>query len=129
MLGGPQARLYVEIHGNSRKKSAGFLEIATVGFAASEAERVRCLVNEALLGAQGPGLVAKVEGADKIWYRARSTKRFGVLSRTARALHFEFPRRYRKAPLRRHTVEFLVAALPKIAAALDQQAPATGSCR
>jgi hypothetical protein len=89
--------LYVEIHGNDRRESAGRIEIATVGIDAEYAGRLRTLcelIRDAYLRAQPktPRLAVLVEPADRVFYAASATKRTGVLRLARRALHIELPK-------------------------------------
>lgn len=89
--------LYVELHGNNRRESAGRIEIATVGVDRDEAVRLRTLLelirDAHLLHAPGaPRLVVLVEPADPVLYAASGAKRAGILRLPRRALHIELPR-------------------------------------
>ncbi|MEM7254888.1 MAG: hypothetical protein AAF493_26050 [Pseudomonadota bacterium] len=113
-LNGPRATLYVELHGNSRVESAGRLEIAVVGMSKRERDRVECVFRRGLARSAMDGLEVWVEGNRRIWYRARSTKRFGILGETPRALHIEVPRRFRRSGTRAQTASFLIDVLPQL---------------
>lgn len=115
-LGGPRARLYVEVHGNSRPQSQSHIEIATVGFTKPELRAIRAiLVNRLAAGGLPANLEVMLEGIDRIYYRARSTKWFGILGHTRRGLHFEFPRALRSKSRRHRIVAYLTDTLPRIA--------------
>ena len=113
-LGGADAALYVEVHGNSRAESAGRLEVAVVGIAGDALAALECLLASALARAGLDALEPWVEGRRRIWFRARSTKWYGILSDTPHALHLEFPRRVRDAPHRARVITFLTDALPTL---------------
>lgn len=94
--GGPLA-LYVEIHGNNRRESAGNIEIATVGIDAEYAARLRTLlelIRDAYLRGQpkAPRLAVLIEPADRVFYAASATKRLGAMRLAPRALHIELPK-------------------------------------
>lgn len=89
--------LYVELHGNGRKESAGRIEIATVGLSQEDAWQLRTLL-ELLRDAhlrgrpESPRLDVLVEPLDRVYYTASAVKQAGVLRLTARAIHIELPR-------------------------------------
>lgn len=90
-------RLYVEVHGNGRKESAGRVEIATVGLARDDAWRLKTLlelIRDARLPAEGevPRLEIWIELLDPVWYAASAAKQSGVLAQSTLALHIELPR-------------------------------------
>ncbi len=90
-------RLYVEIHGNGRRESAGRLEIATVGIGADEAWRLRTLLElirdaRARAHADAPRLGVLIEPIDALRYTASGAKQAGILRLPPRALHIEIPR-------------------------------------
>ena len=110
--GGAPLKLYVEVHGNSRKETGGNLEVATKGISATEATGVKSAYSEILnlVKTESPGYPALqllIEPADRLYWRAGCGKRLGTLAgdRVSCALHFEFP----------------------AAARQDELAPATGS--
>lgn len=85
--------LYVEIHGNARPASAGFIECATWRISPEEA---RALRNAYLrrVSALPPGLPRfglKIEPLDPLHYRAAGAKEHGVFRLVPRGLHFELP--------------------------------------
>ena len=89
-------RLYVEVHGNGRKESAGRLEIATVGLSRDDAWRLKTLfelIRESRLDDPAvPRLEVWVESLDPVRYTASAAKQYGMLGAAARALHLELPR-------------------------------------
>ncbi len=90
-------RFYVEIHGNSRRESAGRIEVATVGVAPEHAYQLRTLlelIRDAHLRAHQdvPRLDVLVEPADVLRYTASGAKRDGILRLPERALHIELPK-------------------------------------
>jgi hypothetical protein len=123
---GPLA-LYVEIHGNGRRQSAGRLEIATVGVSRDEGWRLKTLlelVRDAHLGARPgpPRLDVLVEPVDPLHYRASAAKRGGALGLAPRALHIEIPRIARTAHREAYTAllaDFLTQAAGVLLAAPD----------
>ena len=89
--------LYVELHGNGRKESAGRIEIATVGVSREEAWRLRTLlelIRDAHLGGKPevPRLDVLVEPLDRLYYTASAVKQIGILRLPQRAIHIELPR-------------------------------------
>src|SRR5216684_2311802 len=89
--------LYVEIHGNGSRESAGRLEIATVGIDRDDAWRLRTLlelIRDARLRTEpaAPRLAVLVEPLDELRYTASAAKQSGVLRLPRRALHIEIPR-------------------------------------
>lgn len=109
---------YAEIHGNSRRESAGRIEVATVGVDSEFALRLRALlelIRDAHLRGHPdtPRLEVIVEPADTIFYAASGAKRDGILRLPARALHLELPRSARRDWRELYTAilaEFLVQA-------------------
>ena len=102
------------MHGNSRPQSQSHIEIATVGFTKPELRAIRAIQVHRLAAGLPANLKVMLEGIDRIYYRARSTKWFGILGHTRRGLHFEFPRALRS--VRRHRiVAYLTDTLPRIA--------------
>jgi hypothetical protein len=97
---GPLLR-YIELHGNGRQESAGRVEIATVGLSREDAWRLKTqfeLIRDSRLAdAETPRLQVWVETLDPLRYTASAAKRWGILSRTPRALHIELPRVARAA--------------------------------
>jgi hypothetical protein len=88
--------LYIEVHGNGRRESAGRVEIATVGLGRDDAWRLKTLfelIRDArVTEPEVPRLDVWVESLDPIQYTASAAKQFGMLSRSTRALHIELPR-------------------------------------
>jgi len=119
-----QLQLYVEIHGNGRRLSAGQLEIATVGLEPNDAWRVRTLlelVRDARLRAQpdAPRLAVLVQPIDRIRYLASGAKQAGILRHPVRALHIEIPRSARtewRAVYTDVLAQFLSEAVPVLTA-------------
>jgi hypothetical protein len=90
-------RLYVEVHGNGHRSSAGRVEIATVGIGRDAAARLKALFERVrdtrLAGDAGaPRLEVWVEAVDPLRYTASAAKQSGVLGAADRALHVELPR-------------------------------------
>lgn len=83
-------RLYVEIHGNGRKESAGWAEVATQGVGPDDARFVKAEF-ERRAAALSPTLGMRIEPIDKIHYAASGVKRRGVFRLVGKALHFELP--------------------------------------
>lgn len=89
--------LYVEVHGNVRKESAGSIEIATVGVSREEAWMLKTLlelIRDAHLGGKPeiPSLQILVEPPDRLYYTASAVKQSGILTLPQRAIHIELPR-------------------------------------
>ncbi len=89
--------LYVEVHGNLRKESAGSIEIATVGVSREEAWMLKALlelIRDAHLGGKPeiPRLQILVEPLDRLYYAASAVKQVGILTLPQRAIHIELPR-------------------------------------
>lgn len=94
--------LYVELHGNVRKESAGRIEIATVGVSREEAWTLKTLlelVRDAHLGDRSdiPRLDILVEPLDRLYYGASVVKQVGIFTLPQRAIHIELPRVARTA--------------------------------
>lgn len=90
-------RLYVEIHGNSRRESAGRIEVATVGVSRTDAWRLKTLfemIRDAHLRnrLERLRLDVRVEPLDPISWTASGAKRVGILRISERAIHIELPR-------------------------------------
>lgn len=85
--------LYVEIHGNSRPESAGFIELATQNLSVEDARWLKADFEARV--ARMPGRVRrfglKIEPLDALHYQATSVKKQGVFCQVPRALHFETP--------------------------------------
>jgi hypothetical protein len=89
--------LYVEVHGNGRRESAGRVEIATVGLSRDDAWRLKVLlelIRDSRVAAEEgtPRLEILVEPVDPLWYSASAAKQWGVLGASPRALHIELPK-------------------------------------
>lgn len=122
--------LYVEIHGNGRRETAGQLEIATVGLDALDAWRIRTLlelVRDARVRAHpgAPRLAVRVEPIDPIRYTASGAKQTGILRQAERALHIEIPRSARTEWRALYT-EVLAQFLAETAQSLVRVPPAGG---
>lgn len=93
-------RLYVEIHGNSRKDSAHHIEVATVGIDAARATRLRADFAARLCGldAGQPRLQWAIEPLDPLHYQAAGAKKWGALGMVPMALHLEIPFAVRSDP-------------------------------
>jgi hypothetical protein len=113
--------LYVEVHGNGRRESAGRIEVATVGVSREEARKLKTLlelVREAhLRGRDGvPRLAVLLEPLDPLHYTASAAKRAGLLGVAGRTLHIELPRVVRA--MHREVYSALLADFLSEAAAL-----------
>ena len=89
--------LYVEVHGNVRKETAGSIEIATVGVSREEAWMLKTLlelIRDAHLGEKPEilRLQVLVEPLDQLYYTASAVKQAGILTLPQRAIHIELPR-------------------------------------
>jgi hypothetical protein len=115
-LGGASAKVYLEVHGNSRKRSAGYLDVATVGWSRAELLALKQILSEGLESNGLGELKVLVEGVDQIYFRARSTKRWGILGQVSKGVHLEFPRRVRKTSNRGKVVAFLRSLMPQLEA-------------
>lgn len=125
--------LYVEIHGNGNRESAGRIEIATVGLDRDDAWRVRTLlelIRDARLRGEpsAPRLEVLVEPLDPIRYTASAAKQSGVLRLPRRALHIEIPRAARTKWRPLYT-GILADFLGQARALLDGAPPAAGPPR
>jgi hypothetical protein len=103
---GAPLRLYVEVHGNSRKETSGNLEVATKGISATESAGVKSAYPAILSTVKAewpayPALQLLIEPIDRLYWTASCGKRIGTLAgnRVPRALHFEFPIAAREDPL------------------------------
>lgn len=92
-LAAGKPRLYVEIHGNSRKASAHQIEVATVGIDAATATRLQADFAFRLQGLDrdAPRLPWAIEPLATLHYSARGAKQWGALGMVPRALHLEIP--------------------------------------
>jgi len=120
--------LYIEIHGNGSRESAGRLEIATVGIDRDDAWRLRTLlelIRDARLRTEpaAPRLAVLVEPLDALRYTASAAKQSGVLRLPRRALHIEIPRAAR-ADWRPLYTAILADFLGQAAALLNAPPPA-----
>ncbi|MNS14715.1 hypothetical protein D3C72_463370 [compost metagenome] len=86
-------RLYVEIHGNSRPESAGWIEVATVNVPETAARALQADFRRRVsaLDASYPRFDLQIEPLDPIHYRAAGAKRFGILGHMPRVVHMELP--------------------------------------
>lgn len=89
--------LYIEVHGNVRKESAGRIEIATVGVSREDAWMLKTLlelIRDAHLGGRPeiPRLDVLVEPLDQLYYMASAVKQVGIFTLPQRAIHIELPR-------------------------------------
>jgi hypothetical protein len=92
-LSGLSPRMYVEVHGNSRPESAGWIETATQGLSAEDATWLKRDF-EARVARMPEGikrLAIKIEPLDTLHYQAASVKRQGVFRQVPVAVHFETP--------------------------------------
>lgn len=106
-------KLYVEVHGNKHKETRGRVEVAVVGVGPEVAARVKALLLKARAAHELEWMDVWVEGVDPIRYKATSSKRWGQLSVSKAALHFEFPMRARKEQSE-DVAAFLAAALAEV---------------
>ena len=95
-------RLFVELHGNARKESAGRIEIATVGVDRQQAWQLKTLfelIRDVHLKAwpEAPQLQVLMEPLDRLHLNASATKQTGILRLPQQALHIELPRSARSA--------------------------------
>jgi len=106
-------RLYVEIHGNSKKSVKNRIEIATSGISYEQAQRIEKILKDALEEAGFGKITVKIDVLDEIYYKAPHTRNFGVMSFINPALHFEFPYSMRTRH-RKKTQKFLKKALMEV---------------
>lgn len=90
-------RLFVELHGNARKESAGRIEIATVGVDRQQAWQLRTLfelIRDAHLRVwpEAPRLQVLMEPLDRLHLNASAAKQTGILRLPQQTLHIELPR-------------------------------------
>jgi hypothetical protein len=111
-LASPSLRLYVEVHGNHRPRSAGRLEVATQGFGLAEAALLKSRYAE--LGPELPPV--DVEPVDPIYFTASAAKRYGILKGMPRALHIEVPAGLREDPAAWDLAAEAIATLVEVAA-------------
>ena len=111
----PGLRFYVEVHGNEYPGSENFIEVATVGITAVQAQRIAAR-GERLLAAEGLRLEMHIDALEDIRFRASHNRKFGVLSFIRPAMHLEFPLKVR-TDQQEQLVRFLVKFLPAVAVA------------
>jgi hypothetical protein len=92
--------LYAEVHGNSRKESAGAIEVAAKGIPSG---MLRALQEDfdrrvAHFPPGCPRLPLAIEGFKPIHYHAEGAKQGGAFARVPRGLQFEIPRAGREDP-------------------------------
>lgn len=120
-------RLYVEIHGNARAESAGWIEAATVNLpeplvSAFQADFRRRV---AALDASYPRFDLKIEPFDAIHFRATSAKQQGVFRLVPRGLHLELPKAMRLDPRVRSRYAWTIAqCVEGLAKRLEDAPPA-----
>lgn len=92
--------LYAEIHGNSRKDSAGAIEVAAKGLSSGMLQALQEDFNRrvAHFPAGCPRLPLAIEGFQQIHYHAEGAKQGGAFARVSRGLQFEIPRAGREDP-------------------------------
>ena len=97
-------RLFVEIHGNSFARSAQYVEIATVGVTAAQAQRVKegypAMQRRAREHSpEYPELTPLIEPLDRIFFTASCAKSIGIFATEfgRPAVHIEFPRAARES--------------------------------
>ncbi|MFP5502578.1 MAG: hypothetical protein ACLGIN_08815 [Candidatus Sericytochromatia bacterium] len=84
--------LYVEIHGNKRPESAGWIEVATQGLTPEEAAAFRGFFRaRAAQLTDVPRFDMRIEPLDPIHYKASGAKAHGVFREVGRVLHLELP--------------------------------------
>ncbi len=117
-------RLYVEVHGNGHRDSAGRVEIATVGIALADAQRLKTLLERMrdarVTGSATPRLEVWVEALDPVRYTASAAKRAGMLGASERALHIELPKAARTTYRETYTAvlaNFLTRSAPLLTGA------------
>ena len=104
----------LEVHENSRKRSAHHLDVATVGWSRRDLEALKRILVGAL-NINGFGkLKVLAEAIDRTYFRARSTKRWGILGRVDKGLHLELPRHVRRKSERQRVVAFLRTISPHL---------------
>lgn len=89
--------LYVEIHGNNRQQSAGWIETATVNIPEPEARIFQADFRGrvGMLDASYPRFDLRIEPFDEIHYHAASAKSQGVFRDVPRVVHMETPKAMR----------------------------------
>lgn len=120
-------RLYVEIHGNARPESAGWIEAATVNIPAPLAAAFQADFRRrvAALDAAYPRFDLKIEPFDEIHFRASSAKQHGVFQLVPRALHLELPKAMRLDPRVRSRYAWTIAqCVEGLAKRLEDAPPA-----
>jgi hypothetical protein len=119
-----QPRLYVEIHGNSRKASDHHIEVATVGIDAARAMRLQADFGLRLRGLApaAPRLQWAIEPLEPLHYSAVGAKRWGALSMVPRALHLEIPAAIRADPaLRGRYADCIASTVAALMRELDTE--------
>lgn len=101
---------YIEIHGNARKDSVSFIEIATVGLSKMQAETLLPAWISLLKAQSLSEYTLLIEPIHKVHFSAEASKAFGSLSQFQPALHIELPEALRFEK-REATVKFLQKAL------------------
>jgi hypothetical protein len=120
-------RLYVEIHGNARAESAGWIEAATVNIPAPLAAAFQAdfRARVAALDATYPRYDLKIEPFDALHYRAAAAKQHGIFRLVPRGLHLELPKAMRLAPRVRSRYAWTIAqCVEGLAKRLDDAPPA-----
>ncbi|MFQ5829835.1 MAG: hypothetical protein ACE5JD_11865 [Candidatus Methylomirabilia bacterium] len=117
-------RLYVELHGNTRRESAERIEIATVGVTPLEASKLKTLFElirdvHVRSNPEIPRLDVLVEPLDRIVLSASASKKVGILCLSERALHIELPRAPR-APEGQPYVDVLAEFLTEASRVLSE---------
>lgn len=103
--------LYVEMHGNNRKESAGWIETATVNIPEAEARIFQADFRGrvGLLDASYPRFDLRIEPFDEIHYHAASAKLQGVFRDVPRVVHMETPRAMRSDERVRSRYAWIIA--------------------
>ncbi len=117
-------RLYVEIHGNSRKASEHRIEVATVGIDAARAVRLRADFALRLRGLApaAPRLQWAIEPLEPLHYTAMGAKQWGALGMVPRALHLEIPFAIRTDPrLRGRYADCIASTVAALMRELDAE--------
>jgi hypothetical protein len=120
-------RLYVEIHGNARPESAGWIEAATVNIPAPLAAAFQADFRSrvAALDATYPRYDLKIEPFDDIHYRATGAKQHGIFRHVPRGLHLELPKAMRLDPRVRSRYAWTIAqCVEGLAKRLEDAPPA-----
>lgn len=72
--------LLIELHGNARKESSAYIEVASLGVSLKKAKEMKRVFQEALIQSDLATYKARVEPMDKIFFTAGRSKRAGSLS-------------------------------------------------